>query len=180
MLNVEGPSGAGLLEFCSLILDGQGSRGETIDEPVVVLIRVRQHSYFTMKTKISITVSVVIALAIGFAAGKFQASSDWAELYAHDAYQRAAGDAGSSATLLTWLRTGHETDVQNFLERSLDSALLSLDHLPRKQWTPAIRASVIQARSYRLKYPWDGTPPEIEPGIQRALDSVEPDRTPES
>jgi hypothetical protein len=131
-----------------------------------------------MKTKITITVSVAAALAVGFLAGKFQASSSWAELYTRDTYQRTAGDAGSSALLLTYLRTGHQTDALNSLEMSLDGALLSLDHLPRKQWTPSIRAAVIQARAYRLKYPWDKTPPQIEPSVQRALASVESDMTP--
>jgi len=125
-----------------------------------------------MKTKVAITVSVVAALAIGFLAGKFQASSSWAELYTRDTYQRYAGDVGNSATLLTWLRTGHEADAVNSLEMSLDGALLGLDHVPRKQWTPSIRAALIQARAYRVKYPWDKTPPQIEPSIQRALDSV--------
>jgi len=86
-------------------------------------------------------------------AGKFQASSSWAELYARDTYQRDASDVGAYADVLAELRGGHETDAMNFLEQSLDSGLSGLDQLPRRQWTPSIRAAVIQARAYRVKYP---------------------------
>jgi hypothetical protein len=122
-----------------------------------------------MKPKVTITISVVAALAVGFLAGKFQASSSWAELYTRDTYQRDASDAAQFAEVLKSLRSGHEVDGMNLLEQSLDFSLFDLDHWPRKQWTPPIRAALIQVRAYRVKYPWDKTPPQIDESVQRAL-----------
>jgi hypothetical protein len=125
-----------------------------------------------MNTKITITVSVVTALTVGFLAGKFQASISWSRLHSHYAYQQTAVDVGIYANVLAELRGGHQADAMNFLEQSLDSGLSGLDQLPREQWTPFIRAVVIKARAYRVEYPWDKTPQQIEPSVQRALDSV--------
>jgi len=126
-----------------------------------------------MKTKTTITISVVAALAAGFLAGKFQESSSWEELNAHDYYQRNAGEAWFYAVVLTELRSGLKADAIDKLESSLDGSLLSLDHLPVKERTESIRLGIIQARDYRNKYPWDATPPKIEPSIQRVLNSVQ-------
>jgi hypothetical protein len=130
---------------------------------------VRRHSHITMKPKVTLTVSVVAALAVGFLAGKFQASSSWSELYTRYTYERDAGIAADNAEVLKSLRGGHEADGMNLLEQSLDLSLLSLDHFPRKQWTPPVSAAIIQVRAYRAKYPWDKTPPQIDESIQRVL-----------
>jgi hypothetical protein len=140
---------------------------------VTQLWNVRRHSHITMKTKTTITILVSAALAAGFLAGKFQASSSWNESNAQDYYQRAAGDAYFYAMVLSELRSGLEADAIDKLEHSLDGSLLSLDHLPVKQRTESIRLGIIQARDYRNKYPWAGTPPKIEPGIQRVLTSIQ-------
>ena len=58
-----------------------------------------------MKTKVTITVSVVAALAIGFLVGKFQASSSWSELYARYTYERDAGIAADNVEVLKSLRS---------------------------------------------------------------------------
>jgi len=125
-----------------------------------------------MNTKIIITVSVVTALAVGFLAGKFQASISWSRLHSDYAYQQTADDVGIYAKVLADLRGGHQADAMNFLEQSLDSGLSGLDQLPRGQWTQFTRAAVIKARAYRVEHPWDETAQQIEPSVQRALDSV--------
>jgi len=122
-----------------------------------------------MKTKVTITVSVVAALAVGFLAGKFQTSSSWAKLYTRYTYDRDAGISADNAEVLKSLRSGHEADGMKLLEQSLDLSLLSLDHFPRKQWTPPISAAIIQVRAYRVKYPWDKTPPQIDESVQRVF-----------
>src|ERR1017187_6763956 len=108
-----------------------------------------------MKTKITIIVSLIVSLAVGFLAGKFQASSSWSQLYAHNVYQRAAGDAAFFATVLTDLRGGRQDDGLNMLERSLDGSLLSVapDHIPAAERTKPIESEILQAQAYRPKYP---------------------------
>jgi len=124
-----------------------------------------------MKSYITIIISVA-ALAVGFLAGKFQASSSWAQVYAHDVYQRAAGDAYLYASLLGSLRGGHEAEGMSRLEQSLDLSLINLDHLPVKQRTESVRVAIGQVRAYRAKYPWQGTSPQIDEIVQRVLASV--------
>jgi hypothetical protein len=122
-----------------------------------------------MKTKITITVSIIIALAIGFVAGKMQATTSLYELFTRTGYERVAGDAVHDTTLLTQLRSGHQDSVIKSLEQSLDDSLFSLDHYPQRQWTPSIHNAIVQVRAYRVKYPWDGTDSQMEPSVQRVL-----------
>ena len=140
---------------------------------------VRHHSHIknnttkkSMKTKSIIIVSVAIALAVGFLAGRFQASMSWSRLYSHYAYRTCATDVGIYAKVLADLRGGQQSDAMSFLEQSLDSGLSGLDQLPRENWTPAIRAAVTKARDYRVTHPWDKTQQQIGPSVQRSLDSV--------
>jgi len=126
-----------------------------------------------MKTKITLVIAVAASLAVGFVAGKFQASFPWREHLASYTFERDAYSASCYTQVLTLWRSGHEDDAKNTLERSLDLSLASLQDIPTTAETGRIRDAIIQARDYRTKYPLDKTSPELEARIQKVLASIQ-------
>ena len=127
-----------------------------------------------MKAKVILIFAVVASLTIGFLAGRIQTVT-WYREHVIRPYilQRDAGNAGYYSQVLTSLRSGHQADASNSLERSLDLALASLQHLPASAATGDIRSAILLSRDYRAKYPVDKTSPELEPRIQKVLSLVQ-------
>jgi hypothetical protein len=123
-----------------------------------------------MKKYITIIIAV-IALAVGFVAGRFQASNSSEKIYTHLFYQRTAGDARAYADVLTDLRNGREAEAMSKLERGVSYCVFPLEHLSASQ-RAEFQKQIDEVRVYRTKYPWQESSPQIDEGVQRVLASA--------
>jgi hypothetical protein len=124
-----------------------------------------------MKTYITIIISVV-ALAVGFMAGKLQASGSWSNIYKQGYYGNNGANVRLASMALLFLRSGDKDSCERYLENSLDVALFSLAPMPVKLRTQDIQAAINQAQTYRTKYPWQGTSPQMEASVEKVLGSA--------
>ncbi|HTY86358.1 MAG TPA: hypothetical protein VMB80_02750 [Candidatus Acidoferrum sp.] len=122
-----------------------------------------------MKTKITLVLVVVTALAVGFVAGKFQASFPWKEHLTSYTFERDAYSASCYTRVLTLWRSGHEDDARDSLEKFLDLSLASLQNIPARAEVDGVRDAILQARDYRAKYPHTSGIAEIDNRVSRTF-----------
>ena len=125
-----------------------------------------------MKSKLIIIVAVVIALVVGFFAGRFQAGRSWNTFFEQYAYTDASNQAHFWIRPLTYLQDGQQTNAVEFMESRLDGSLLSFltyERLrPEERNEAGVRAIQV-ARDYRSEHQWQSTTLEIRDGVQRVL-----------
>lgn len=133
---------------------------------------VRRRSRICVKSKLIIIGTAVIALALGFFAGRFQAGRAWSGFFEDYAYTDASNQAHFWIRALTYLQEGQQTNVVGFMESRLDGSLLTFityeGRRPEERNKAGMRA-IKDARDYRSRHPWQNTTPEIRDGVQRVL-----------
>jgi hypothetical protein len=126
-----------------------------------------------MKTKFTLIVLLTASLAVGFVAGKFQASFPWRDHLASYTFRRDAYSADCYTQVLTLWRSGHEDDARSALDRYLDLSLASLQNVPASAVSGDMRGTILRAKEYRAKYPAGETAPELESRIQKVFSMVQ-------
>ena len=125
-----------------------------------------------MKSKLTLIVAVVVALVVGFLAGRYQAGRVWNSSFEWFVHTDASNQAHFWIRALSYLRDGQQEKAADFMEARLDGSLLTFityERLRPEERNEAGMRAIQVARDYRSKHPFQSTTPEIRDGVQRVL-----------
>ena len=125
-----------------------------------------------MKSKLSITLVLIVALVIGFLFGRFHAFACWDRFFADYVRAHESLEAEQSVIVLTELREGRQGQALNALETRLDGSLMEFlryQKVPPKRRDVVVLRAIHAARDYRAKYPWSSSSSGVNQGVQTVL-----------
>jgi hypothetical protein len=128
-----------------------------------------------MKSKALILAVAVVALVVGFFAGRWHTAASWNRFFEHYVYQRDSVDIQCFTRALTYFRDGKQDDALMVLETHLDGSIITFvtyDRVPPAQREEFVSRAIGVAREYRSQHPWKSSSSEVDQSVRNILETV--------
>ena len=127
-----------------------------------------------MKSKVILFAVTVVALIVGYFAGRLHLGASWNRFFDEYTHLRESNAIASYVRALTYFRDGRQDDALMVLETDLDGALtmfVAYDRVPPAQRDKTVVRAIGAARDYRAKHPWSSSG-EADQAIKKLLETV--------